>query len=560
MRCDIWPNLNLDLPYKNSISFPGFQGAFGISEERFWPQRRAKVIIHSTLVRPTNMAEAWRIEGAIVKLHDHPVNEIDSIAMIKRVFSSHDGGGYLVKVMDAEMRPMEIVVPEERLGRVAPPQGDINPTEEPMELDPDYFPAKPVCSFAKGSPRDPGNTRGIQTSVEMSEADVRRLDKNARIAAVEQAAKARIKDVPFSMGCVRAGKEAMETCGSTNIIKRFAKYVQGYAAAVGQGVTHEDVEMWLAKSEYWADTMDIAETAFTARDNRTPMVFIIVSKCAADDYCAQMRTDENNNVRQHRVTLNTIRDKLSVMFPANLIILLDVPATLFGCARTKPTERGYKGCKKSSAAGKEILRHMLMVLLPTAAACGFMVGGIATICHDITEDWLFETIHNETMHRTRVIQPPPMLYGSEAYFPRRRLQWSDVHMRVVVGRGPHYVFMHLEDFPDVADICVRLTAIALGINRRDESIGIGSDDHQTLVKLAVLFHTLAGARGRIEWRATRVKKQLHDVNPEKYPNAPSWNDALHGSLADIDVGDFEADAEGGESDPESDWASNESDE
>ncbi len=500
------------------------------------------------------MAEAWRIEGAIVKLHDHPDNGIDSIAMIKKVISPRTGGGYLVKVMDAEMRPIEITVLEERLGRVAPPQGNIKPTEEPMELNPDW-PAKPVCSFAKGSPRDPGKTRGIQTSVELSPADVRRLDKNARIDAVEKAAKASIKDLPFTLGCVRAGKEAMETCGSTNLIKRFAKYVQGYAAAVGQGVTHEDVQMWLAKSDYWEDTMKIAETAFAARDNRTPMVFIIVSKCAADDYCAQMRTDENGNVRKHRVTLNKIRHELSNIFPANLIILLDVPATLFGCARTKPTERGYKGCKKPSAAGKEILRHMLMVLLPTAAACGFVVGGIATICHDITEDWLSETIH-----RTDVSRPPHMLYGSEAYFPRMRLNWRDVHMRVVVGRGTHYVFMHLEDFPDVADICVRLTAIALGIDRRDEAIGIGSDDHQTMVKLAVLFHTLAGARGRIEWRATRVKKKLHDVNPEEYPNAPSWKDALHGNLADIDVCDFEDDAEGGESDPESDWESYESDE
>ena len=155
-----------------------------------------------------------------------------------------------MKVMDAgaEMRSIEIIVPEERLGRVAPPQGDINPTEEPMEFDPDYFPAKPVCSFAKGSPQDPGNTRGIQTDVGLSPADVRRLNKNARIDAVEKAAKAKIKDVPFTMGCVRAGKEAMESCGSTNLIKRFAEYVQGYAAAVGQGVTHEDVEMWLAKT------------------------------------------------------------------------------------------------------------------------------------------------------------------------------------------------------------------------------------------------------------------------------------------------------------------------
>ena len=140
------------------------------------------------------------------------------------------------------------------------------------------------------------------------------------------------------------------------------------------------------------------------------------------------------------------------------------------------------------------------------------------------------------------------------------MKWSDVHMRVVVGRGTHYVFMHMEDFPDVADICVRLTALALGINRRDEAIGIGSDDHDIMVKLAVLFHTLAGARGRIEWRAAQVKEKMHDVNPEEYPNAPSWKDALHKNLADIDVCDFDKDAEGGESDPKSDSESDESDE
>ena len=527
-------------------------GPFWIFRGALW-ERLPRVDTHSTLAHPTNMAEAWRREGAIVKVVDYPVGGIDSVAMITSV---NDGGGYYrvrVKDPEAEKSSIEFDVHEDQLGRAAPPQGDINPTEPYLTLGP-TFPAKPFCGLPPDSTADPGKARG-KTSVGMSSAEVQRTHKNAGITAVEKAVKVKLGDNTFKQGCMRAGKEAMEACGSTNPIKRCVKYVQGYAAAVGQGVTHEDVQMWLAKEKYWEDLLKLADDADAdaAEKNKTPMVFVIVSKCAADDYCAQMRTDKNGKEREHRRTLDEIREKLTEMYPANLIILIDIPATLFGCARGKRT-RGYSSCRAVTAAGKVILKHMLMVLLPTAAACGFAVGGIATICADITETWLSETIHGDT-----VINPPPMLYGADAMFPRMRMRWRDVRERVVIGRGTHYVFMHLKDFREVAKVCVNLTAIALGINRRDEAVGIGNEDHDIMVRLAVLFHTLAGAKGRREWRAARINKELHDINPEDHPNAPPWQDALHGNLADINVGDFDDDAEGGESDPESDSES-ESDE
>ena len=504
------------------------------------------------------MAEAWRRERAIVRLYDHPDDGNECSAIIVRI----DEEGVRVRVKDlltgsssAGMRSSEIVVREDQLGPLAPPEGVIDPPEKPATLS-SVFSAKPVCLFSRGANEDPGLARAIQTTVDLSPAERRRLNNCTRITAVEKAVKVKLGDNTFKQGCMRAGKEAMEACGSTNPIKRCVKYVQGYAAAVGQGVTHEDVQMWLAKEKYWEDLLKLADDADAdaAEKNKTPMVFVIVSKCAADDYCAQMRTDKNGKEREHRRTLDEIREKLTEMYPANLIILIDIPATLFGCARGKRT-RGYSSCRAVTAAGKVILKHMLMVLLPTAAACGFAVGGIATICADITETWLSETIHGDT-----VINPPPMLYGADAMFPRMRMRWRDVRERVVIGRGTHYVFMHLKDFREVAKVCVNLTAIALGINRRDEAVGIGNEDHDIMVRLAVLFHTLAGAKGRREWRAARINKELHDINPEDHPNAPPWQDALHGNLADINVGDFDDDAEGGESDPESDSESSESDE
>lgn len=525
---------------------------FGSSEERaLWQSdsRGGRHSLHYALAHPTKMAEAWRREGAIVKVHDYPDDGNECSAIIVR--DENREGEYLVRVKgpEAGMPSIVIAVLKEHLGPLAPPQGDINPTEEPLDLPLD-FPVIPSCGFSRGANEDPGLARAIQTTVDLSPAERWRLNNCTRITAVEKAVKVKLGDTTFKQGCMRAGKEAMETCGSTNPIVRFAKYIEGYADAVGRGVTHEDFKMWLATPAYWEDTITVAKAPATARDNRTPMVFVSVSKCAADKYCAQMRRDEYDQVRDHRRTLDEIRDKLAEMFPANLIILLDVPATLFGCARSKPI-RGYSGCRAVTAAGKVILQHMLMVILPTAAACGFAVGGIATICADVTEDWLTAMKNGPTS-----VTPPPMLYDTVANFRRMRVEWFAARDRVVVGRGLHYVFMHLRDYPDVARICKTLTAIALGIDRSDEAIGIGSEDHATMVKLATMFHTLAGGRGRNIWKAAQVNEALHILDPDEHPPARNWEDVYQVDLAALDYGDFddmaaagvESDTESGESD------------
>ena len=523
---------------------------FWIFRGALW-ERLPRVDTHSTLAHPTKMAEAWRRERAIVKLHNYPDDGNECSAIIVR--DENREGVYLVRVkgQEAGMPSIEIAVLKEHLGPLAPPEGLIDPVEEPLYL-PQDFPVIPSCGFSRGANEDPGLARAIQTTVELvSPAEMRRLTNCTRITAVEKAVKVKIEDTTFKQGCMRAGKEAMEACGSTNPIVRFAKYIEGYADAVGRGVTHEDFKMWLAKLAYWEDTITVAKAAATARDNRTPMVFVTVSKCAADKYCAQMRRDENDRVRKHRVTLDDIRDKLAEMYPANLIILLDVPATLFGCARIKPI-RGYSGCRAVTAAGKVILQHMLMVILPTAAACGFAVGGIATICADITEDWLTAMKNGPTS-----VKPPPMLYDTVANYPRMRVEWFAARDRVVVGRGLHYVFMHLQDYPDVARICIRLTAIALGIDRMDEAIGIGSEDHATMVKLATMFHTLAGGRGRNIWKAAQVNEALHLLDPDEHPPARNWEEVYQVDLAALDYGDFDDMAAAGD---ESDSESYESDE
>ena len=256
-----------------------------------------------------------------------------------------------------------------------------------------------------------------------------------------------------------------------------------------------------------------------------------MSKCAADNYCAQMRRDENLKVRKHRITLDEIRRELGEMFPTRLIILLDIPARLFGCARSKATSDGYTGCAAVTAAGKVILRHMLMVLLPTAAACGFDVAGIVTICADITEEWLLDTIHGPTS-----LNPLPMMHGTVANFPRMRMEWYGVHDRIVVGRGLHYVFMHLQEYEDVAEICLRLTVIALGINRKDEDIGIGSENHAIMIKIAFMFHTLAGALGRAMWKEAQIDAALNNPDVNQLP--PDWNQRLKGWVGVIDLDDF----------------------
>ena len=522
------PHLFLGLPRGVFETFWVFRGAFWQSD-----RRGGRHSLHYALAHPTKMAEAWRRERAIVRLYDHPDDGNECSAIIVRI----DEEGVRVRVKDlltgsssAGMRSSEIVVREDQLGPLAPPEGVIDPPEKPATLS-SVFSAKPVCLFSRGANEDPGLARAIQTTVDLSPAERRRLNNCTRIKALENAVKDKLEDSKFNLGCVRAGKEAMEACGSTNPIVRFAWFNLGYADAVGRGVTHEDLKMWLAKPAYWEDTINIAEAAATNRDNRTPTVYITVSKCAADNYCAQMRRDENLKVRKHRITLDEIRRELGEMFPTRLIILLDIPARLFGCARSKKTSEGYTGCTSVTAAGKVILRHMLMVLLPTAAACGFDVAGIVTICADITEEWLLDTIHGPTS-----LNPLPMMHGTVANFPRMRMEWYGVHDRIVVGRGLHYVFMHLQEYKDVAEICLRLTVIALGINRKDEDIGIGSENHAIMIKIAFMFHTLAGALGRAMWKEAQIDAALNNPDVNQLP--PDWNQRLKGWVGVIDLDDF----------------------
>jgi hypothetical protein len=167
------------------------------------------------------MAEAWRRKGAIVKVHDYPDKGNECSAIIVR--DENREGKYLVRVkgQEAGMPSIEIAVLKEHLGPLAPPEGLIDPVEEPLDL-PQDFPVIPSCGFSRGANEDPGLARAIQTTVDLSPAERWRLNNCTRITAVEKAVKVKLGDTTFKQGCMRAGKEAMETCGSTNPIVRFA--------------------------------------------------------------------------------------------------------------------------------------------------------------------------------------------------------------------------------------------------------------------------------------------------------------------------------------------------
>ena len=126
------PHLFLGLPRGVFETFWVFRGAFWQSD-----RRGGRHSLHYALAHPTKMAEAWRRERAIVRLYDHPDDGNECSAIIVRI----DEEGVRVRVKDlltgsssAGMRSSEIVVREDQLGPLAPPQGDINPPEKPADI------------------------------------------------------------------------------------------------------------------------------------------------------------------------------------------------------------------------------------------------------------------------------------------------------------------------------------------------------------------------------------------------------------------------------------------
>ena len=369
----------------------------------------------------------------------------------------------------------------------------------------DELPHVPACSFADiVADRDPGRTPASNPNPQLlTFEEKKRKDNCAAIAALENSAAAKLSDDDYMFGCIRAGMERVKRDHSRNHIDRFVSYVSGYAAGFMTGVTRTRYKMWLSDERYWKETSNRAEAAAAEADTKRPLLYMLISKCAADRYVANFLVDEAGNLRQHRETLNEIYSKLAELNPNRLIILIDVPARLIGCSRTKPTSTGYCGCNAITVAGLQLLKHMLEVIMTTAVSCGIAVGGIAAICADVTVDWL-----NELVNGSGASPPPHLLYDTVANYEPVRMEWSEaVYKQVVVGRGLHYVFMHISDYPLASDMCKRLTCHALSANKT----AFGDEDVKVLLKLCLLFHDLAGAKGRVDFVRKLKDAMLDDV-------------------------------------------------
>ncbi|ACO64870.1 predicted protein [Micromonas commoda] len=285
--------------------------------------------------------------------------------------------------------------------------------------------------------------------------------------------------------------------------------------------------MWLADERYWQHTIDAAEAA--VKGEKIPLLFILVSKCAADDYAANFLRDERGNERPHRKTLNEIRAELELLHRDRHIILIDVPARLFGCSRMKPTSTGYPGCESCTDAGLTTLDHMLRVVMTTAVSCGIAVGGIATICADVREDWL-----NKLVNGTGATTPPSLLDDAVAEYELKRMKWTDVVSgNVSVGRGLHYVFMHIVGYPEAAKMCKKLTAYALGVFKDDRDLVIGREDAKVLVNLAFMLHNFVGAKARRDFINILIDAKLKlDVSKQQ-----DYRSEMSSNLVNINVPD-----------------------
>ena len=398
------------------------------------------------------------------------------------------------------------------------------------------LPDVPTPAFSVGSDLDPGLTKaptpkrkkGKEPKM-VTDAEKLRLNVCAQIEALETAAKGKLGDYKYELACINGGLKQVECDSSPNPILRFIGYVSGYAAAFGKGLTHTRYKILLSEPRYWEYTSDRAEAA--ANGNKEPLLFIIVSKCAADNYAANFLTDDTGNVRPHRKTLDGIRVELEELHPNRHIILIDVPARLLGCAREGGSKGGYKACKAITPAGRDLLEHMLKMLMLTAVSCGITVGGIATVCADINEDWLKQLVNGEAS-----TAPPDLLDAAFAKYKMVRIEWlKQVRERIVVGRGLHYVFMHLR-YTWAAKMCKKLTALALGCHNPDQDIG--ADDINVIKQLAFMMHTLAGGKNRLKFIKTVIAKLKEDAAEDDVSKLPDHTSELLANLAKIDLPDF----------------------
>ena len=394
----------------------------------------------------------------------------------------------------------------------------------------------PTPAFSVGSDLDPGLTKaptpkrkkGKEPKM-VTDAEKLRLNVCAQIKALETAAKGKLGDYKYELACINGGLKQVECDSSPNPILRFIGYVSGYAAAFGKGLTHTRYTILLSEPRYWEYTSDRAEAA--ANGNKEPLLFIIVSKCAADNYAANFLTDDTGNVRPHRKTLDAIRAELEELHPNRHIILIDVPARLLGCAREGGSKGGYKACKAITPAGRDLLEHMLKMLMLTAVSCGITVGGIATVCADINEDWLKQLVNGEAS-----TAPPDLLDAAFAKYKMVRIEWlKQARERIVVGRGLHYVFMHLR-YTWAAKMCKKLTALALGCHNPDQDIG--ADDINVIKQLAFMMHILAGGKNRLKFIKTVIAKLKEDAAEDDVSKLPDHTSELLANLAKIDLPDF----------------------
>jgi len=174
---------------------------------------------------------------------------------------------------------------------------------------------------------------------------------------------------------------------------------------------------------------------------------------------------------------------------------------------------------------------MLKMLMLTAVSCGITVGGIATICADINEDWLKQLVNGEAS-----TAPPDLLDAAFAKYKMVRIEWlKQVRERIVVGRGLHYVFMHLR-YTWAAKMCKKLTALALGCHNPDQDIG--ADDINVIKQLAFMMHTLAGGKNRLKFIKTVIAKLKEDAAEDDVSKLPDHTSELLANLAKIDLPDF----------------------
>ena len=148
-----------------------------------------------------------------------------------------------------------------------------------------YLPLAPLPISTLEGVVDPGEIKAPNDEYDERQRHNQAMLRVERDAAkeideqIEAKKRDSLSEPEHHLGCIRAGMTQAKQ--EPNPILRWIAFVMAYASTFSNSFTNV-FTLWVAKQEYWQT--EITRAGAGARKFKHPLLFMIISKCSADDY------------------------------------------------------------------------------------------------------------------------------------------------------------------------------------------------------------------------------------------------------------------------------------